>query len=150
MDRSWAGRATVGFFAAVIAVLIIEQGLAGLLHQWQLHGLEMPSTPYDMTPEWPFDTPAVVMTCFKYGLLGLIFGLMAPGLSQPFWMPGLALGAAYGLVALFIVPQYEFLAPLGFGAPMPGHFAQQILLNTVWGWGMGSTYSLMVPLPGQR
>jgi hypothetical protein len=140
----------VGFFAAVIAVLIIEQGLAGLLHQWQLRGLEMPDAAYDMTPQGPFDTPAVVVKCFKYGLLGLVFGLMAPGLSQPFWMPGLALGAAYGFVALFIMPQYEILGPLGFGAPMPGHWAQQLLLNTVWGFGMGAIYSLMAPMPGHR
>ena len=142
MDRSRASRATLGFFAAAIAVLIIEQGLASLLHQWRLSGLEMPGT-YDMTPQGPFNTPAVLVKCFKYGLLGLVFGLMAPVLPRPFWMPGVVLGATYGFVVLLIVPQYEILNPLDFGAPLPGHWAPQFVLNTVWGLGLGVCYSLM-------
>jgi hypothetical protein len=137
----------VGFFAAVIAVLIMQQGLAGLLHQWQLRGLEMPHAAYDMTPQGPFDMPAVLVECLKYGLLGLVFGLVAPVLPRPFWMPGIVLGAAYGFVALFIVPQYEILSPLAFGAPIPGHWAPQFLLNMVWGLGVGAFYSLMDPMP---
>jgi hypothetical protein len=65
-------------------------------------------------------------------------------------MPGLVLGTVYGLIAVFIVPQFEILGLIGFGAPLPGHWVPQILLNAAWGFSLGPIYSLMAPMPGYR
>jgi uncharacterized membrane protein len=149
MDRSPASRAMIGFFAAGMAVLIFHQGLAGLLYKLDLRGLEMSQPAYDMTPRLPLGTPAVVLHCLQIGMLGLVFGLISPGLSRPLWTPGLVFGLFYGLITLFVVPQLQVWGPLGVSAPIPSDWAPQLLLDAVWGFGMGVIYSLMAPkLPG--
>jgi hypothetical protein len=150
MDRSPASRAMIGFFAAAMAVLIFHQGLAGLLYKLDLRGLEMSQPAYDMTPLPPFETPAVVLQCLQIGLLGLLFGLITPGLSRPLWMPGLVFGLVYGLITLFVVPQLQVWGPMGVSGAIADDWAPQLLIDGVWGFGMGAIYSLMAPkLPGE-
>lgn len=145
MERSAASRALTGFFAGGIAALIFEQGLAGLLHALVLRGLELPDHAYDMTPRSPFGTPTVLVHCFKLGLIGGLFGLVAPGLSRPYWTPGLILGLAAGLIAVFVIPQAQIWGQYGVGGDIPRHWAPMLLLDVFWGFCTGAVYELLTP-----
>ena len=56
----------------------------------------------------------------------------------------------HGLITLFVVPQLQVWGTAGRSArTIPDDWAPQLLLDAVWGFGMGVIYALMAPkLPG--
>jgi hypothetical protein len=58
-------------------------------------------------------------------------------------MPGLVFGVISGLIILFVVPQRQVWGPTGVSAAIADDWAPQLLLDVVWGFGMGAIYSLM-------
>jgi hypothetical protein len=150
MERPPASRALTGFFAAAVAALIFEQGMAGMLHAFVLRGMELPDPAYDMTPRAPFGTPTVLVHCFKLGLLGGLFGLVAPALSRPFWTPGLVMGLGAALITLFVLPQVQIWNPYGVSGEIPEHWPALLVLDLVWGFCTGAIYELLTPHAGGR
>ena len=134
-------RASLGFLAAVISVLIFHQGMWSLLH---IAGLMPPPYPTRGVP--PFGVPLIVDLCFWGGVWGAVFGLVLPWLSSsyPMWLRGLALGIAAALVGLFIVPLIKGLPIAGGWAAMA--FVRSFLINGFWGIGVG----LILPLLMQQ
>jgi hypothetical protein len=127
--------AILGFVAAALSVLIFHQGAWGLLH---LGGLMPP--PYPMTPVPPWGVPQLIDFCFWGGLYGAGYGLLAPKLTMPFWLSGLALGAIATLVFWFVVLPIK-------GAPVAGGWGWQSMLVVLaiqlpWGIGVGLIWSL--------
>jgi hypothetical protein len=128
-------RALLGFAAAVISVLVFFQGMWALLH---VAGLMPP--PYSTAPTRPFGILAFVSGCFWGGLYGGALGILAPRLTRPLWLWGLAMALVAILVGWIVV------APLK-GQPLFGNFVPinmllAVLLVGSWGLGVG----LILPL----
>jgi hypothetical protein len=131
-------RASLGFLAAVISVLIFHQGMWALLH---LAG-QMPP-PYPMRGVPPFGVPLIIDLCFWGGVWGAVFGLVLPNLprSYPMWVLGLGLGIAAALVGLFVVPLIKGLPVGGGWAAMS--FVRSFLINGFWGIGVGLIFPML-------
>lgn len=127
-------RVLLGFFTAVISVLIFHQGMWTLLHYLQLPGLGMPPPfPTDSVP--PFGVPRIVSLCFWGGLWGALFGLVWRGRPATYWWGGLLLGVAAALTGLFIVAAIKGL-PIGGGWQV-NNWIRSLLINGTWGLGVG-------------
>jgi hypothetical protein len=131
-------RASLGFLAAVISVLVFHQGMWELLH---LFGLMPAPYPTDGVP--PFGVPRIVDLCFWGGVWGAAFGLVLPQLpgSYAMWVRGLGLGIAAALVGLFIVPLIKGLPVAGNWSAMA--FVRSFLINGFWGIGVGVLLPLL-------
>ena len=133
-------RASFGFVAAVISVLVFHQGMWELLH---LIGLMPPWYPTRGVP--PFGVPLIIDLCFWGGVWGAVFGLALPRLpAYQMWFLGLGLGIVAALVGLFIVPLIKGLPVAGGWAAMA--FVRSFLINGCWGIGVG----LILPLLTRR
>lgn len=126
-------RIALGFFAAVVSVLIFHQGMWSILHYMALPGLGMPP-PYPMGPVPPFGVPRIVDLCFWGGVWGALFGAVWRGPRTSTWWAGIILGIAAALTGLFIVPAIK-------GLPVGGlvfdNWIRSLLINGTWGLGVG-------------
>jgi hypothetical protein len=138
-------RASLGFLAAVISVLLFHQGMWELLH---LMRLMPPPYPIDGVP--PFGVPRIVNLCFWGGVWGAVFGLVLPRLpgSQPIWVHGLGLGIAAALVGLFIVPAIKGLPIAGGWSSLA--FMRSFLINGFWGIGVGVIFPVLMRMLARR
>ena len=132
-------RALLGFVAAVIAVLIFHQGTSALLN-----AAGVPTVaPYGMNPVPPFGVPMLVNRCFWGGLYGLALGLALPWLPRaPMWLLGLGVGLCSVLVGWFVVAPVKGL-PVA-GGFVPARMLTTIVINGVWGIGIGLILSLLM------
>ncbi|WP_043362129.1 hypothetical protein [Belnapia sp. F-4-1] len=136
-------RASLGFLAAVLAVLTFHQGMWGLLHVigW------MPP-PFPTNPMPPYGVPLIASLCFWGGLYGIPYGLALPRLRRmPGWLSGLLLGLVAALVGWFVV------APLK-GQPVAAGFNPvrmliSVLINGAWGIGVGIILPMLLPRAAQ-
>jgi hypothetical protein len=138
-------RASLGFLAAVISVLLFHQGMWELLH---LMGLMPP--PYPTDGVLPFGVPRIVNLCFWGGVWGAVFGVVLPRLpgSHPMWVRGLGLGIAAALVGLFIVPAIKGLPIAGGWSSLA--FMRSFLINGFWGIGVGVIFPLLMRMLDRR
>ena len=132
-------RAFLGFVAAAISVLTFHQGMLAALHAlgWS------PFVPYRSTPVPPFAIPYIADVCFRSGLYGAVFGLLAPRLTLPLWCCGLILGCLAALMAMFVVGPIKG-HPFAYGWhtwPM----ARSLLINGSWGVGVGIILPMLMP-----
>ena len=132
-------RALLGFAAAVIAVLIFHQGTSALLN-----AAGVPTVaPYGMNPVPPFGVPMLANRCFWGGLYGLAFGLALPWLPRaPMWLLGLGVGLCSVLVGWFVVAPVKGL-PVA-GGFVPARMLTTVVINGVWGIGIGLVLSLLM------
>ena len=132
-------RALLGFVAAVIAVLIFHQGTSALLN-----AAGVPTVaPYGMNPVPPFGVPMLVNRCFWGGLYGLALGLALPWLPRaPMWLLGLGFGLLSVLIGWFVVAPVKGL-PVA-GGFVPARMLTTIVINGVWGIGIGLVLSLLM------
>ncbi|MCW8088306.1 hypothetical protein [Sabulicella glaciei] len=132
-------RALLGFVAAVIAVLIFHQGTSALLNASGVPTV----APYGMNPVPPFGVPMLVNRCFWGGLYGLALGLALPWLPRaPMWVLGLSFGLLSVLIGWFVVAPAKGL-PVG-GGFIPARMLTTIVINGVWGIGIGLVLSLLM------
>lgn len=137
-------RALLGFLAAALSVLTFHQGMWGLLY---LAGW-MARPPYPLNPSGPLGVPLLLNFCFWAGLYGMVYGLALPRLVRmPGWLSGLLLGLLAALVGWFVV------APLK-GQPVAGGFDPtrmliSVLINGIWGVGVGIILSMLLPKAAQ-
>jgi hypothetical protein len=140
-------RGLLGFVAAAISVLTFHQGMWGLLHVLDLPGLGMPAPyPTDGVPPWA--VPRVLDLCFWGGLYGIVFGVLSPKFTWPFWLCGLVSGIIAALVGMFLVPAIKGL-PVGAGWVLL-NWLRSFLINGCWGVGLGVIYPLLArrtPVP---
>ncbi len=132
-------RALLGFVAAVIAVLIFHQGTSALLN-----AAGVPTVaPYGMNPVPPFGVPMLVNRCFWGGLYGLALGLALPWLPRPpMWLLGLGFGLLSVLIGWFVVAPVKGL-PVA-GGFVPARMLTTVVINGVWGIGIGLVLSLLM------
>lgn len=165
-------RAVLGFVAAVIAVLTVEQAMWAVLHVLAVPGLELPA-PYPMDPVIPFGLPRVANYCLLSGICGAVFGLVAPGLRGPLWLWGVGLGVIIAAAGLFVVSGVKHFLPgarwiplkyyteimtivLTYGLPLSGGIAapltwlRSLLIDGVWGLGLGLILPRIGVRPSQR
>jgi len=138
-----AGRAVLGFAAAVVAVLTFHQGMWAALHLLNLPGLGMPP-PYPVGGVPPWGVPRIINLCFWGGLYGAVFGLLFPRFTWPGWLCGLITGFIAALVGLIVVPALKGL-PIGAGW-VPLSWVRSFLINGSWGVGLGLVFSLFIHL----
>jgi hypothetical protein len=140
-------RASLGFIAAVISVLIFHQGMWAALHTLALPGLAMPP-PYPIDPIPPWGIPRIINLCFWGGLYGIVFGLILPRLTAPLWLCGLGLGIIAALVGILVVPAVKGL-PIGSGWILL-NWVRSFLINGFWGLGVGLILPLLMARVPQR
>jgi hypothetical protein len=143
MHTSPALRVLLGFFAGAFSVLSFHQGLVGALHALSLPGLELARVPYDMTPVPPFGVPSVLNLAFWGGVYGCVFGLVAPKLGTPYWLSGLFTGVVASVIGMFAVAAIKG-NPIGGGWELD-NWVRSLLVNGVWGVGLGLIFPLMLP-----
>ncbi|WP_207539687.1 hypothetical protein [Sabulicella rubraurantiaca] len=138
-------RALLGFVAAVIAVLIFHQGTSALLNASGVPTV----APYGMNPVPPLGVPMLINRCFWGGLYGLALGLALPWLPRaPLWLLGLGFGLLSVLVGWFVVAPLKGL-PVG-GGFIPVRMLTTIVINSVWGMGIGLVLSLLMGKDAER
>ncbi|MDO9713351.1 hypothetical protein [Paracraurococcus lichenis] len=132
-------RALLGFTAATISVLIFHQGTSALLN-----ASGVPTVgPYSMSPVPPFGVPMLVNRFFWGGLYGLVLGLILPWLPRaPLWLLGFCFGLLSVLVGWFVVAPLKGL-PIA-GGFVPARMWPTIVINGVWGIGIGLVLSLLL------
>ena len=134
-------RLFLGFIAGALSVLIFHQITVEALY---LLGLA-PFSAFRVTPVPPFGVPLVVNLCFWGGLWGALFSQVALRLPMRIWVAGIALGLTAALVGLFIV------APIK-GNPIAAGWqvwpiARSLLINGIWGLGVGLIFPVLAPRP---
>ncbi len=132
-------RAFLGFVAALIAVLTFHQGMVAALHAIGTTRF----TPYRTSPVPPWGVPLVLDLCFWGGLYGIVFGLLAPRFSLPFWLCGIILGFIAALAGMFIVAAIKHNPIANGWQPWP--IARSLLINGFWGLGVGLILPLLMP-----
>jgi len=132
-------RIALGFFAAVISVLIFHQGAWSILHYLALPGLGMPP-PYPLDPIPPFGVPRIVNLCFWGGVWGALFGAVWRGPRASTWWAGIILGVAAALTGLFIVPAIKGLPIAGLALD---NWIRSLLINGTWGLGVGLILTIL-------
>lgn len=132
-------RALLGFIAAVTAVLTFHQGMSALLN---LAGVPTVA-PYGMNPVQPFGVPMLINRCIWGGMYGLVFGLVLPWLPRmPMWLLGLGVGLCSVLIGWFVVAPLKGM-PVG-GGFIPVRMLTTVVINGVWGIGIGLILSLLL------
>ena len=161
-------RGFLGFIAAAVVVLTLQQAMWEALHVLALPGLALPP-PYPMDPVIPFGLPRVANYCLLSGICGAVFALAVPWLRGSLWLWGLALGVVVAGAGLFVVAGVKHFLPgarwiplkyyteimtivLTYGLPISGGITapltwlRSLLVDGVWGLGLG----LILPLLGVR
>ncbi len=134
-------RMLLGFLAAVLAVLTFHQitlwllGLLGLIQ----------ASPYSLTPVPPWGVPRIVSLAFWGGVYGAVFGLLWPSFAKPAWVSGLVMGIVAALVGMFVVAAIRG-QPAAYGWSI-GPILRSLVINGVWGIGLGLFCSLLLPPP---
>ena len=123
----------LGAGAAIISVMIFQQGMWALLHVLAIPELTMPP-PYPTDPVPPFGVPRIFSLCFWGGLWGAVFGLVWRGPKSSYWFGGFWLGVATVLVTFFVVLPLKGL-PAGGGSFL--NWLRALLINCSWGLGVG-------------
>jgi hypothetical protein len=139
-----AAKATSGFMAGFLGVLVFHQTAILLLH---LLGI-IPSVPWRLDPVPPLGVPTVISAAFWGGLWGIVLAFILPNdhRSPRFWLLAFVFGAlAPTLVSWFIVQPLK-------GQPMGGGFQWPRLLigpfvNGAWGLGTATVLALW---PGRQ
>ena len=134
-----AAKATSGFIAGFVGVLVFHQAAILLLH---LLGI-IPSMPWRFDPVPPLGVPTVISAAFWGGLWGIVLAFILPDdhRSPRFWLLAFVFGAlAPTLVSWFIVQPLK-------GQPMGGGFQWPRLLigpfvNGAWGLGTAAVLAL--------
>ncbi|MBC7637095.1 MAG: hypothetical protein H7251_16005 [Acetobacteraceae bacterium] len=148
MTLSLPVRAFVGFLAAVLSVLIFHQGVVALLHVLDIPNYQT-ALPYPMRAIPPWGIPAIVNLCFWGGMYGVVFGMLAPRFTLPFWVCGLIMGLVATLVGFFVVSTIKG-TPVG-GGWMLNNWVRSILINGVgFGLGLGLIYPVLARLFARR
>ena len=134
----------LGFVAGFLAVLVIHQGTAVLLHLLTTKAgiatgvFGRVPFPYNMTPVRPFGVPAVVSAAFWGGVWGVVLAALLRGLR----LPDLLFGFVFGALVLTLVG-FTVVASLK-GLPLFAGGNRQVwwralLYNGAWGWGTALT-----------
>lgn len=136
---STAQRLAVGFLCAVLSVLTFHQGMLLLLRELGLFGIPPTAIVWNLQANArAFSLPSLVNLCFWGGLYGAAFGALAPRITWPMWLAGLATGVAAALVGLFIVSALR-------GTPIAGGWrlmawVRSLSINGAFGLGLGLIY----------
>ena len=148
MDTSPLMRILMGFTAAAIAMLLMQQGVAELLLRLDMPGLKIYQPPFDTTIVPPLGLPKLLQLCLWGGLYGTFFGLLSPALFRPLWVPGVvvgmiaAVGSSCASAALRGLPAGPEWLSTDWGT--------SLLLWGCWGLGLGIFYPLLAPDPQTR
>jgi hypothetical protein len=137
-------RGFLGFLAAAISVVTLQQGMVEALH---LVGL-VTLTPYRVSPIPPFGIPAIVNLCFWDGLYGVVFGLLLPRFTLPVWLCGLITGMIAALVGMFVLAALKGV-PIASGWQV-WPITRSLLVHGTWGLGLGLILPLLLPRPLSR
>ena len=133
-------RAVLGWLAAVLAVLVFNQGMVWVLYA---NGL-LPTPPYDLAPVGALHIPHLADLCFWGGLYGVAFGSALPWLPRwPGWVLGLGLGLLAAVVGWFVVAPLEGL-PVASGWD-PEAMLRSVLIDGFWGIGVGVIALTLIP-----
>jgi hypothetical protein len=133
-------RASLGFIAAALSVLVFHQGMVEILH---VAGL-LPNGPYNLAPMGPLHVPVLADQCFWGGLYGIVFGIAMPSLPRlPYWLLGLGLGLVAAAVGWFVVAPLKGL-PLAAGWD-PVAMLRSVAINGFWGIGVGIIAPWLIP-----
>lgn len=136
-------RGCVGFIAAALSVVIFHQGVIELLH---LAGIAGPA--WSLRPVPPWGVPRLADLCFWGGLYGILYGLAAPAIRLPLWFSGLLLGCLAAAVFWFVVAPIKGMP---FAADwQAADWGRALLINGVWGIGVGLIFPLLLPRPRLR
>jgi len=130
----------IGFIAAALSVLTFHQITVWIL---SLIGMVPPGGAYSLVGVPPWGVPRLLNLCFWGGLYGAVFGLLWPRFSKPAWQCGLITGIIAGLVGLFVVSSIKGL-PVAGGWSVQA-IARSLIINGVWGIGLGLFASLLLP-----
>lgn len=120
------------FAAGFASTLVFHQGLLWLLYA----GGASPRAPWNMTPVWPLNVPAVISLAFWGGIWGVVlWTLIRAARGGVYWAEALAIGAlGPSLVAWFVVMPIK---GSGFaGGWDPRIIVGALLLNAAWGLGV--------------
>lgn len=133
-------RAALGGLAAVLAVLVFDQGMVWVLYA---NGL-LAEPPYDLARSGPLHLPHLADLCVWAGLYGLAYGIALPWLPR---LPGSLLGLGLGLLATAIG---WFVAAPANGLPIASGWAPEpmliaVLTNGFWGIGVGVIAPMLIP-----
>ena len=133
-------RIAFGFVAGMLAVLTFHQAAVAAL----ISAGALSSNLYSMRPVPPLGVPQIASSAFWGGVWGIVFAVIAPrnARSARYWLTAILLGAlALPMVGWFIV------APIK-GQPMAGGFvpsrlAASMVINGMWGLGVGVFFALL-------
>ncbi len=165
-------RGLIGFAAGVLSVLTFHQAVWEVLHLVNVPGFALPPA-YPTDRLIPYGMPRIVNMCFWGGVYGLVFGLLPSWPRVPRWLTGLAFGIVTAVLALVLVPLIKRYQPgagwfslktyttmlnitFTYGLPMSGGswspttWLRSLLVNGVWGLGMGLIMALMIPRARRR
>lgn len=147
-------RLVVGFLCAALSVLTFHQGMLLLLRELGLFGIPPTVLVWNMQPNpRAFGLPNILNLCFWGGLYGAAYGALAPRITWPAWLSGLAVGVAATLVGFFVVAALRG-QPVGGGWQAMA-WVRSLVINGTFGIGLGLIWAAVtsrffLPAPARR